>query len=327
VTRLKARGCGIVYITHKMEEIEQIADRITVLRDGVRINSAPAADWSPGRLITAMVGRPMADQISRHGARPGAERLRLKRFSVHPSGLSNPPTVSHVNLSVRTGEIVGIGGLQGSGASDLLLGLFGAYGRSVRGEVLVEGRPVRVGRPREAMGAGMALLTSDRKGTGLVLSMSIVANATLAGLRELSPRGWRRPAQERAAAMSTTGQLRLRASSLELDVDRLSGGNQQKVALAKWLQIQPRILLLDEPTRGIDVGAKHEIYELINQWTAQGIAILLISSEMPELLALSDRVVVLHRGTVTAWFERGVATPETVLAAAMGQVTGAVEFE
>jgi ribose transport system ATP-binding protein len=159
------------------------------------------------------------------------------------------------------------------------------------------------------------------------MSMSIIANTTLAGLHELSPMGWRRPARERAAALSTTGRLRLRASSLDLDVDRLSGGNQQKVALAKWLQIRPRILLLDEPTRGIDVGAKHEIYELINQWTAQGIAILLITSEMPELLALSDRIVVLHRGTVTAWFERGIATPETVLAAAMGRVAGAADPE
>jgi ribose transport system ATP-binding protein len=164
-------------------------------------------------------------------------------------------------------------------------------------------------------------LTNDRKGTGLVLSMSVCANATLAGLRTLSPGGWRRPGRERAAALSTTNRLRLRAPSLELEVDRLSGGNQQKVALAKWLQIQPRLLLLDEPTRGIDVGAKQEIYALIQEWIAQGIAILLITSEMPELLALSDRIVVLHRGSVTAWFDRNTATPETVLAAAMGGMT------
>jgi ribose transport system ATP-binding protein len=319
IDRLKRRGCGIVYITHKMEEIEQIADRITVLRDGIRIDTASAADWSPSRLITAMVGRQMAEQIPRHETCPGADRLRLERFSVYPSGFSKPPTVRDIDLSVRAGEIVGIGGLQGSGASDLLLGLFGAYRRAVRGQVWVDGRPARFDGPRDAMAAGVALLTSDRKETGLVLSMSIIANATLAGLRSLSPLGWRRPDHERAAALSTTRRLGLQAASLELEVDRLSGGNQQKVALAKWLQIRPRILLLDEPTRGIDVGAKHEIYGLIHDWTTQGIAILLITSEMPELLALSDRILVLHRGAATSWFDRATGTPEAVLTAAMGR--------
>jgi ribose transport system ATP-binding protein len=318
ISRLKAGGCGIIYITHKMEEIEQIADRITVLRDGARIESAPAVGWSSSRLITAMVGREMAEQVPRHGAQPGVERLRLDHFSVHPSGLSKPATVRDISLSLRAGEIVGLAGLQGSGASDVLLGLFGAYGRAVRGGVWLEGHPVRWNGPRDAIEAGVGLLTNDRKGTGLVLSMSVCANATLAGLPALSPAGWRRPGRERTAAMSTTDRLRLRAPSLELEVDRLSGGNQQKVALAKWLQIRPRLLLLDEPTRGVDVGAKQEIYALINEWIAQGIAILLITSEMPELLALSDRIVVLHRGSVTAWFDRNTATPETVLAAAMG---------
>jgi ABC-type sugar transport system ATPase subunit len=166
----------------------------------------------------------------------------------------------------------------------------------------------------------VALLTNDRKATGLVLSLSIAANATLAGLPGLSPGGWRRPDREREAAATATGPMRLRAATLDLEAGALSGGNQQKVALAKWLGIRPKLLLLDEPTRGIDVVSKREIYHLMDDWTRQGIAILLITSEMSELLTLSDRIVVLHRGEVTARFSRQEAAPEKILAAAMGQV-------
>jgi ABC-type sugar transport system ATPase subunit len=318
IERLKGRGCGIVYITHKMEEIQRIADRITVLRDGQFVGTAPASELTPSGLITWMVGREITEQIPRHVPKLGKERLRLERFGVHPTGLSAKPSVSGINLSVRAGEIVGVAGLQGSGASDLFLGLFGAYGNAVQGGVWLEDRPVRFTAPHEAIASGVALLTNDRKATGLVPGLSIIANATLAGLRQLSPGGWRRPGNERKSTEAVTGTLGLRASSLDLEVGALSGGNQQKVVLAKWLQIGPRLLLLDEPTRGIDVGAKREIYQLLNQWTADGIAILLITSEMPELLALSDRILVLHRGRTTATFDRGQATPETVLAAAMG---------
>jgi ribose transport system ATP-binding protein len=318
IARLKAQGCGIVYITHKMEEIERIADRITVLRDGARVGSAPANQLSSAQLIRWMVGRELSEQFPRHTPHLGTERLRLENFSVHPGGLSDRPSVQAIDLSVRAGEIVGVSGLQGSGASDLLLGLFGAYGRRTGGQVYLEGRPARIASPRDAIAAGVALLTNDRKATGLVLPLSVVANATLAALNQLSPGGWRRPRHESEATQVVTQSLRLRAASLELEVAALSGGNQQKVAIAKWLQVQPRLLLLDEPTRGIDIGAKHEIYSLMNQWTAEGIAILLITSEMPELLALSDRVVALHRGRMTAEFSRATATPERVLAAAMG---------
>ena len=180
----------------------------------------------------------------------------------------------------------------------------------------------RLDSPRRALAAGVSLLTNDRKATGLVLSLSITANATLAGLPALSPGGWRRPTREREAAVALTTPMNLRASSLDAEAGTLSGGNQQKIALAKSLQTRPRLLLLDEPTRGIDVGAKREIYRLIHEWTAQGIAILLISSEMPELLTLSDRVVVFHRGQITAELARAEATPENVLTAAMGKRLG-----
>ncbi|MFZ0828856.1 MAG: sugar ABC transporter ATP-binding protein [Verrucomicrobiia bacterium] len=318
IQSLKQQGCGIVYITHKMEEIERIADRITVLRDGQWIGTARAAELPTPKLIQWMVGREMGEQFPRHTPHPGAERLRLENFSVFPDGCSRKPAAQNVSLSVRAGEIVGLGGLQGSGASDLLLGLFGAHGQATRGSVQLDGTETRLASPREAIESGVALLTNDRKATGLVLSQSIIANATLAGLRDLSRAGWRLPARERTAAEHTTSLMQLRAASLDVEVNALSGGNQQKVALAKWLQIRPRLLLLDEPTRGIDIAAKREIYQLMNQWTAQGIAILLITSEMPELLTLSDRIVVLHRGQVTAEFSRAQATPETVLAAAMG---------
>lgn len=318
IQSLKRRGCGIIYISHKMEEIERIADRITVLRDGRWIGTAPAAELPAARLIQWMIGREMGEQYPRHSPHPGNERLRLENFSVYPEGFSRRPAVEDISLSVRAGEIVGLGGLQGSGASELFTGMFGGYGSCVRGRMQLDGNEVRLSAPRRAIVQGVALLTNDRKASGLVLSQSITANATLAGLRELSPGGWRQPAREQEAARRTTGPLRLRAASLEMETGALSGGNQQKVALAKWLQIRPRLLLLDEPTRGIDIGAKREIYQLMNEWTAQGIAILLITSEMPELLMLSDRIVVLHRGRMSAEFPRAEATPEKVLAAAMG---------
>lgn len=318
IQSLKQRGCGIIYISHKMEEIERLADRITVLRDGQWIGTAPAAELPPPKLIQWMIGREVSEQFPRHSLHPGNERLRLEKFDVFPEGFSRRPAVRDISLSVRAGEIVGIGGLQGSGASQLFLGLFGGYGRCARGKVWLDGNEVRWDTPKQAIQSGVALLTNDRKATGLVLSQSIIANVTLADLFRLSPGGWRSPARERDAACATTGQLRLRAASLDMEAGALSGGNQQKVVLAKWLQTRPKLLLLDEPTRGIDIGTKREIYQLMNEWTAQGIAILLITSEMPELLMLSDRIVVLHRGMVSGEFLRGEATPEAVLAAAMG---------
>lgn len=318
IEQLKSRSCGVVYITHKMEEIERIADRITVLRDGAWVGTAAARELPAARLIEWMVGREMEERFPRHSPHLGSERLRLEKYSVHPSGLNHRASVEGLDLSVRAGEIVGIGGLQGSGASELFLGLFGAYGSATRGSAWLDGCAVRWLHPRAAIDSGVALLTNDRKATGLVLSLSIAANATLADLPKLSPAGWRQPARERAATEQSTRPLRLRATSLDLEVSALSGGNQQKVAIAKWLQTQPKLLLLDEPTRGIDVGAKQEIYQLLNHWTAEGIAILLVTSEMPELLALSDRIIVLHRGRRVRELSREEATPDRVLAAAMG---------
>jgi ABC-type sugar transport system ATPase subunit len=319
IRRLKAQGRAIVYITHKMEEIERIADRITVLRDGQWVGTAPARELPTPKLIQWMIGREVESQFPRHQPQPGAVLLRVEDFSVFDGSQRGRPLVDRVSLSVRSGEILGIGGLQGSGASELLMGLFGGYGRLAQGRAWLDETPLAIRSPRHAIRRGVALLTNDRKATGLVLSMSIVANATMADLARLSPGGWRRPRGEWAAATRLGRAFGLRAASLGMEAGELSGGNQQKVALAKWLQTDPRLLLLDEPTRGVDVGAKHEIYELMNQWTSRGIGIILITSEMPELLAMSDRIVVMHRGRVTSRFSREDATADRVLEAAMGK--------
>ncbi len=320
IADLKDRGCGVVYITHKMEEIERIADRITVLRDGQFVGSAPAAELPRDQLVAWMVGRELGEQFPRHASHRGKECLRLDRFTVWPRGRSQRASVDAVSLVVHAGEIVGVAGLQGSGASDLLGGLFGAFGSAVGGKAWLEGKPLEVASPRRAIEQGVGWLTNDRKATGLVLPLSIVANATLADLPRLAGWGWRQPGREWRVARELGDRMSLRAASLAMEVGQLSGGNQQKVALAKWLQIRPRLLLLDEPTRGIDVGAKREIYQLMDELTATGVGMLLITSELPELLAMSDRIVVLHRGRLTAEFGRAEATPERVLRAAMGTV-------
>jgi ABC-type sugar transport system ATPase subunit len=332
---LKAQGRAIVFITHRLEEIGRLADRITVLRDGRLVGSAPARDLPPGELVRWMVGRDVAAVSRRRrferaakedaqgdgpGRPEGPPRLSLRRVSV--AGGDGKDAVADVSLDLRAGEVVGLAGLRGAGSSELLLALFGGRGRAWSGEMRVQGQAVRPTRPAAAMRAGIALLTNDRATTGLVLPMSVAANAVMAVLRRLSPGGWRRPGRERAVAARRADALRLKAASLDMPVGELSGGNQQKVALGKWLETQPKILLLDEPTRGIDVGAKQEIYDLIDACTAEGMGILLITSEMPELLAMSDRIVVLHRGRITGRFGRGEATAEKVLAAAMGEKTG-----
>ncbi|HUH00546.1 MAG TPA: sugar ABC transporter ATP-binding protein [Kofleriaceae bacterium] len=336
---LRARGCAVIYITHRMEEIERVADRITVLRDGRRIGSAPASEVPAPLLLRWMAGRDAPEPYRR--APPasallagGAERLRVEGLSVIERGRKLVDTVS---LDARRGEIVGLAGLQGSGASELLAAIFGALAtrrvstRSAAGredrhdssaamKLRLDGEEVTIRNPRDAIAHGIALLTNDRQGTGLVLPLSIAANLSLPDLRRCSPWGLLRPAREETAATELMRVLGIRAASPAVPVRQLSGGNQQKVALGKWLPIEPRLLLLDEPTRGVDVGAKREIYEHLDRFSARGIAIVLASSDLPELLALADRVVVLHRGRVTARFERGQATPESVVHAAMGEI-------
>lgn len=319
IARLKQRGCGIVYITHKMEEIYRVADRISVLRDGAPVGAAFASELPRKQMIEWMVGRSIEEQFHREPPEFEGELLRVEDFTVSNPQLGRPPLVDGMSFSVRAGEILGVAGLQGSGNSELFWGLFGALGDSVAGAVTLEGQRLAIRSPQDAVRNGLALLTNDRKASGLVLSMSVTANIALASMKQLSPGGWRNRVHERRLAESAARSVRLRAASLDMEAGQLSGGNQQKVALAKWVETHPRVLLLDDPTRGVDVGAKREIYQLMNEWTAAGMSILLISSELPELLGMSDRVMVMHRGRMTHMLDRRDATPQSVLTAAMGQ--------
>ncbi len=320
IEQLKSKGCGIIYISHKMEEIYRIADRITVLRDGQHIGTENASQLSSDQLIKWMVGRELNQQFSHHAAKPGKPRLEVREFSVPDLGGRTEWAVDNISLSVRGGEIVGLAGLQGSGNSQLLNGIFGTYGKNITGRIEIDGEKFLPSAPKKAIEYGIALLTNDRKANGLVAEMNIVQNTTLASLKKFSYAGWLSPKQELAAAAKQTASLKLKAEALTQPVNSLSGGNQQKVVMAKWIETCPKVLLLDEPTRGVDVGAKHEIYELMNKWTREGLAIVLITSEMPELLAMSDRIIVMHRGKITAEFASQDATQEKILNAAMGQI-------
>lgn len=318
IAGLKARGCGIVYITHRMEEVYRLADRITVLRDGNYIGTSPMAELPAPLLVRQMVGRDLAPPAGLASDAVADLRLRLENFTLRGVAKTPRPVVDGVSLDLRAGEIVGLAGLEGSGNSALLWGLFGAHAGRASGRVLLDGHAYVPTSPRRAIRRGLALVTNDRQRTGLVLGLSVAQNFTLASLPKVSPGGWLNGAAERRTAERLAQALELRAGSLRQPVGTLSGGNQQKVVLGKWLNVEPRVLLLDEPTRGVDVGAKQEIYALMKQCSRTGAAILLITSELSELLLLSNRIIVLHRGRVSARLDRGEATPERVLHAAMG---------
>lgn len=321
IADLKTQGCGIIYITHRLEEIYALADRITVLRDGRVVASRPAGELPVGELVRLMVGRSIGDQAPRRAAAAGTVRLDLRRCRVRGEGAGRRLIVEDAALQVRSGEILGLVGLEGSGVSEMLWAMFGALGQRAEVEMEIDGRPQRLASPRQAIEAGIALVTNDRRRTGLVPGMDVVENATLAALPRLGRLGWLRRREEAEQTARTAGQLNLRCASLRQPVSTLSGGNQQKVVLAKWMATNPRVLLLDDPTRGVDVGAKHEIYLLMNEWSRRGCGIILSSSEWPELLQVSDRIMVMHRGRVTATFHAGEATAADLLRAAMGHAT------
>jgi D-xylose transport system ATP-binding protein len=327
---LRKERVGCIYISHKLGEVLAVADRITVLRDGKSVAALDARTATTGEIIRHMVGREIVDLFPRRApprGQPGgsadlsakgdAPLLRVRDLDVAatPSG---PLVLSGVSFEARAGEVVGIGGLMGAGRTELVMHLFGVFGHRRRGVVEVDGHPLRGGSPRESMAAGMVLVSEDRKRYGLVLEESVRFNLSLSVLERFAPHGFIDEAAEEKAIRASYAELRIKARSLSAEARELSGGNQQKIVIGKAMLVGPRVVLLDEPTRGIDVGAKVEVYELVNRLTAQGKAVVLVSSELPELLGMSDRVLVLHEGSISGAFDRAAASPERVLAAAMG---------
>lgn len=318
LNKLRARGVAMIYISHKLDEVFRISDRITVLRDGRTIGTDAARELDESRVIAKMVGREVGQIFPEGKHERGDIVFEARDITVEDPGVSGKLLVDRVGFAVRKGEVLGIAGLMGSGRSELLMAIFGAHPGRKSAEVLVDGKPVEVKVPSDAIRYGIGFVTEDRKRYGLILDQTILKNMTLAGLRRLSGRFITNEDAEAAAGERAARDLRIKATSVFTTTGTLSGGNQQKVVLAKWLLTNPRVLFLDEPTRGIDVGAKQEIYAQINRLAQTGIAIVLVSSELPEVLGLSDRVMVLHEGRVTGEFRRDEASPEAVMSCATG---------
>ena len=317
--RLRERGVGMIYISHKLDEVFRASDRITVLRDGRTVGTAPTREWTEAQVIARMVGREVGDIFPVAEHERGEVAFEARGVTVEDPNVQGKRLVDGVSFKVRRGEVLGVAGLMGAGRSDLLMAVFGAHAGRTSGEVFVEGRRVTVKNPADAIRHGLGFVTEDRKRFGLVLDQTILNNMTLAGLRRISGRFVTDAGAEAAAGTRAMRELRVKAGSVFTVAGTLSGGNQQKVVLAKWLLTNPKVLFLDEPTRGIDVGAKQEIYAEINRLASEGLAIVLVSSELPEVLGLSDRVIVLHEGRVTGEFARAEATPEAVMACATGR--------
>jgi D-xylose transport system ATP-binding protein len=318
LNKLRERGVGMVYISHKLEEVFRLSDRITVLRDGRTVGTEATTALDEPRVIARMVGREVGDIFPKPQHEPGASAFEVREMTVEDPNVAGKLLVDRVSFSVRRGEVLGVAGLMGAGRSDLLMAIFGAHAGRVTGEVLVEGRSVRIKSPAEAIRHGIGFVTEDRKRFGLILDQTILNNMTLASLPHVSGRFVTNADAEAAAGERASRDLRIKANNVFTIAGTLSGGNQQKVVLAKWLLTKPRVLFLDEPTRGIDVGAKQEIYAQINALAREGLAIVLVSSELPEVLGLSDRVIVLHEGRITGEFTRKQATPEAVMSCATG---------
>ncbi len=317
IGELRAGGVGMIYISHRLDELPLIADRVTVLRDGRTIETREMAEVSRERLIQLMVGRELSAVFPKREVRLGDTVLELRRVGCAASG------VRDVSLSVRAGEIVGLAGLVGAGRTELARVVFGLTPADA-GEIRVRGARVHIGSPADAIARGIAYVPEDRRRHGVVLEMPICANVTLAALdtlswgRALGPMDFRR---EQELAAEYTRRLGVKTPSIHTRVASLSGGNQQKVALSRWLVTRPSVLILDEPTQGIDVGAKSEIHALMGQLAEEGMAILMISSELPEILGMSDRVAVMQGGMVVDVLPRGEATQERILARALGHAT------
>ncbi|SFS41560.1 sugar ABC transporter ATP-binding protein [Marininema halotolerans] len=308
---LRGKGVGMIYISHRLEEVQELSDRITVLRNGEIIATHPTHEIALDHVVQMMVGRDLAERFPQKTAvKTPVDRLRVK-------GLTQTGVVEGVSFHIQAGEVLGLAGLIGAGRTELANLLFGVSKRDA-GEIWLDGKPATFRHPREAVRLGMAYVTEDRKGKGLVLTQSVKENLSLVAMNAFTTMGVITKKLEEEQATTLSKQLGIRATSLDQPAAFLSGGNQQKVAIGKWLVQPPKVLILDEPTRGVDIGAKQEIYQLMNQLSAQGVAILLISSDLPEVLGMSDRVMVMRKGKQVATFTQKEATEQRVLEAAAG---------
>ena len=317
IRRLAAEGVAIVYISHRMEEVVALAHTVTVLRDGRHIGTVPGKEAKRRDLIRMMVGREIQEMFAEDKGAAAAARpmLEVRNLSLeHPAPTpSRSMLIEDINFSVGAGEVMGLGGLLGAGRTEVLQVLYGLHPGTSSGDILIEGKPVRILNPVQAKAHGIALVTEDRKRDGLVLSAGIDRNISLPVMRTLTQFGVVLAGKERALAQSMIRQLNIHARGVDQPTGSLSGGNQQKVVVGKCLVTKPRVFLLDEPTRGIDVGAKAEIYRLIRDLASQGLAIVLVSSELPELMLLSDRILVLREGHPTALLDRSEFSQEAIL--------------
>ncbi|HEY8563027.1 MAG TPA: xylose ABC transporter ATP-binding protein [Pyrinomonadaceae bacterium] len=316
--KLKDRGVGMIYISHKLDEVFAMSDRITVLRDGKTVGTEPALALTKDKVIALMVGREVGDIFPQTSHEFGETAMEVKNLTAYDLDNPDKKLVDNVSFSVKKGEVLGISGLMGAGRSELLMAIFGAWQGKTSGDLAVEGKPVSIASPSDAIKNGIGFVTEDRKRFGLLLEQPILDNMTLAGLKRISGAFVTHRQRETVAARKAMQSLKVKANSPATVAGTLSGGNQQKVVLGKWLLTNPKVLFLDEPTRGIDVGAKQEIYSEINKLAKEGLAIVMVSSELPEVLGLSDRVLVLHEGKLTGEFTKAEATPEKVMAAATG---------
>ncbi len=312
VERMRAKGIAIIYISHRLREVLDISDRVTVLRDGRMIDCRPTAGLTPKEMITLMVGRDLDDVFPKREVEIGQPVLEVRE-------LTRVGLFEDISLTVRAGEIVGLAGLVGAGRTEVARAIFG-LDRFDSGSVLIDGAEVTVRSPKAAVRAGIALVPEDRKRDGVALSLTVKDNIALPVLDQVAAFGWVLRSQERRLAQKKAEDLYVSPPVIERTVATFSGGNQQKVVLAKWLATNPKVLILDEPTRGVDVGAKSDIHTIIGELAAEGVAVLMISSELPEVLAVSDRVYVLHEGRLTAELSRADANEESVMTAATGEV-------
>ncbi|HWO61233.1 MAG TPA: sugar ABC transporter ATP-binding protein, partial [Umezawaea sp.] len=316
IVGLKEHGVTCIVISHKLEEITRIADSITILRDGRTIETLDMAtdDVTEARIISGMVGRDLSDRFPPHESNIGEEVLRIEDWTVHSPTQRGRVVVSGANLVLRRGEIVGLAGLMGAGRTELAMSVFGrSYGVGISGRIVKDGREINVRSVRDAIRNGIAYVTEDRKRYGLNLIEDVKRNISAVGLSKLAKRGWVHENEEHRVAEEFRRSMNIKAPSVATTTGTLSGGNQQKVVLSKWIFTDPDVLILDEPTRGIDVGAKYEIYTIINKLADEGKAVLVISSELPELLGLCDRVYALSAGRITGEVDRADATQERLM--------------